>query len=505
MLRAYALRNDLLSDTQTDFSDGDVSQVTGIVQPGDCALTYIFRKNSDKQPDGGIVLPSFGGGIWELLHNGTGDFRWFGIFDSDTPADAALESMVNCPEIREIRAFTPLNFQKRHKFFRSGLTIDFQGNTITARGIEDAPHNDPFSAVMHFCGKKAAQAMSLVLTAPLPEQYDIFEVPGSADFPLYSWWQVSCNALSGREEKEIDKLLMVTEIVDNTHVRFNYKMGWSLKTGRVLFYRPVEPVTGIAVKNMEFEGNFGGEACGAQPLAYEFAVDCDAINLHAKHTYWPVILRRHNTGYLTSRCSLINPVEVVVGGTGYLTQQIHCLYGSVRDCTTSNARHLNDFTGSAYCAVENCHGDGDFHGAFVTHGQFEHDLSYTGNSGLLSFANSGPTWGSSAKRITVTRHVGCWGLAFAKVSDLTLQDVTIYKTEKYSHCGTLLLNADGLQVRGCRADKLVLTQRSSRSQRPCVIENCYLKDGLEIVKTGDAPVTNPILALNNTEGKPYDE
>ena len=77
----------------------------------------------------------------------------------------------------------------------------------------------------------------------------------------------------------------------------------------------------------------------------------------------PVLLRRHNTEYVTERCSLANPIEVVVGGTGYLTQQIHCLYGKVRDCTTSNARHLNDFTGSAYCMVENCHGDGDFHGA----------------------------------------------------------------------------------------------------------------------------------------------
>lgn len=123
-----------------------------------------------------------------------------------------------------------------------------------------------------------------------------------------------------------------------------------------------------------------------------------------------------------------------MGGTGYLTQQIHCLYGKVRDCTTSNARHLNDFTGSAYCMVENCHGDGDFHGAYVTHGQFEHDLTYVGNSGLLSFANSGPTWGSSAKRITVVRHTGFWGIGFAKVSDLTLQDVAVCRTRRLRRC-----------------------------------------------------------------------
>ena len=45
-----------------------------------------------------------------------------------------------------------------------------------------------------------------------------------------------------------------------------------------------------------------------------------------------------------------------------------------------------------------------------------------------SFANSGPTWGSSAKRITVVRHTGFWGIGFAKVSDLTLQDVAVCRT-----------------------------------------------------------------------------
>ena len=428
------------------------------------------------------------------------DFRDYGVNGPDTPADDALDKMANDPSVRVIHAWTSLNFTRRHTFFRSNLTLDFHGNRITAEGIEPCAHNDPFSAILHFCGQPAEEGVTLALTEPLRELYDIFEVPDSSAFPLYSWWQVTCDRLAGREEKEIDKLLMVTEVIDGRHVRFNYKMGWPLAPGRSITYRRVEPVRNVDVRNMEFWGNYGGEEKGAQPLALEYAVECDAVNLKAYHTYWPVVLRRHNTGYVTERCSLVNPVEVVVGGTGYLTQQIHCLYGKVRDCTASNARHLNDFTGSAYCMVENCHGDGDFHGAYVTHGQFEHDLTYVGNSGLLSFANSGPTWGSSAKRITVTRHIGCWGLAFAKVSDLTLQDVEIYKTEKYEQCGTLLMNADGLRLVGCRADKLVLTQRSARSERPCIVEGCVFPDGIEITRSGEAPVTNEIQFVHTIGG-----
>lgn len=424
-------------------------------------------------------------------------FEDYGITGPERPADEALEEMLHDPDIRVIHGYTDLNFTRRHKINRSNIVLDFHGCKVTARGIEKAHHNDPFGALFHFSGMKEEEEYEYKLTEKLEEQFDIFPVEDSDLFPVYSWWQVSVNALEGREEKEIDKMLMVTEKVDKKHIRFNYKMGWALEKGRSLKYKRIRPVENVKIRDMVFEGNIGGEENGIAPLAMEWAAHCNISGIHARHTYWPVILRRHNTYFRTEDCSLLNPIEVVVGGTGYLTQQIHCLYGSVRDCQVSNARHLNDFTGCAYCMVENCHGDGDFHGAFVTHGQFEHDLTYMGNSGLLSFANSGPTWGSSARRITVIRHVGCWGLAFAKVSDLTLQDVSIYKTEKYEECGTLLLNADGLQVRGCRADGVVLTQRSSRSDRPCIIEGCCFGREIDIIREGEDAVTNAIVMQNN--------
>ncbi|MEG0910585.1 MAG: hypothetical protein RSC73_02040 [Ruthenibacterium sp.] len=480
--------------------NGEIAQCFGRLAAGDGVYLYRFDALCTAEANGGTVLQSaLPNGRWRLCHGGVVDFRAFGIFGPDTPADAALDAMVQDATIQRIEAWTDLNFTERHKFCRSNLTLDFGGHTLTTRGIAPAAHNDPFSAVMHFCGETRGLAFSLCLPEALPELYDIFPVPDSDAFPLYSWWQISVNHLAGREEKEIDKLVQVTEQIDKTHVRINYKMGWPLSIGRTLTYQRIFPVERVHVQNFDFYGNAGGEAVGAQPLALEYAVRCDVRDVHGYHTYWPVLLRRHNTEYVTERCSLVNPVEVVVGGTGYLTQQIHCLYGKVRDCTASNARHLNDFTGCAYCMAENNHCDGDFHGAFVTHGQFEHDLTFVGNSGLLSFANSGPTWGSSAKRITVKRHSGCWGIAFAKVSDLTLEDVTIEKTEKYAECGTFLCNADGLQMRGCTADQLVLTQRSARSKRPNVIRDCAFRDGIVRTQTGDGAVSpdTEILLENN--------
>lgn len=486
---------ELLELPPNKLNNGDIAVVMGYHRPGDVSMQYIWENGCAERHNGGTVLVPLdhrGDGRWRLLHRGTGDFRLFGIMGPETPADEALEAMVRDPSIRKIEAFTDLRFIKRHKFNRSGLELDFHGCRVTVQGIEPAKSNDPFGAVMHFSGRLTGEKQELRLTEPLQEMYDIFEVEDSRAFHVHDWWIVTVNRLAGREEKEIDKMLMVTEIIDETHVRMNYKMGWDLGRGRTLTYLRVEPVRNVNVRNMIFEGNEGGEDRGAQPLALEYAVDCDAYGLHACHTYWPVLLRRHNTYYVTEKCSLVNPVEVIVGGTGYLTQQIHCLYGKVRDCTASNARHLNDFTGSAYCLVENCHADGDFHGAFVTHGQFEHDLTYVGNSGLISFANSGFTWGDSAKRITVKRHSACWFISFAKVTDLTLEDVYIVKTEKYPECGTMLVNADGVQIRGCTADKLVFTQRSSRSERPNVVSDSHFRHGVEVVREGDAAVTASI-------------
>jgi len=476
--------------------DGDIAIVHGYHRPGDFSMQLLWQGDCTRPHNGGTVIaPAQGSstGRWLLIHQGICDFRNFGIFGPDSPADDALAAMVNDPSCKHIDAFTDISFAKRHKFTRSDLEIDFHNCNIVTTEIEPAIHNDPFGAVMHFCGKLTGDKQELALTESLQELYDIFEVEDSSSFKLYDWWIVSVNNLIGREEKEIDKMLMVTEIIDKTHVRFNYKMGWGLEQGRILTYKRVEPVQNVNIRNMVFWGNYGGEEKGAQPLALEYAVNCNAYGLQAYHTYWPVLLRRHNTHYVTEKCSLTNPVEVVVGGTGYLTQQIHCLYGKVRDCIASNSRHLNDFTGSAYCMVENCHCDGDFHGAFVTHGQFEHDLTYIGNSGLISFANSGYTWGDSAKRIAVKRHTGCWFISYAKVTDLTLEDVYITKTEKYPNCGTMLINADGVQIRGCTADKLVFTQRSSRSERPNVVQDCHFRDGIEIVSEGDRAVTANII------------
>ncbi|MGD2204300.1 peptidase C14 [Microbacterium maritypicum] len=488
--------------------DGEVAIVAGYRTPGDAGLlVYVGVEATDIEANGGTVIAGKRGSRWLLQHDGTVDFRVFGITGPETAADDALAAMVNDVRVKRITASTDLLFQRRHRFTRSHIEIDFGGHVITTDGIEANTHDNPFGAVMFFTGVSRDVVVEHRLAEAWPELTDAVTVPDAAAFPVDSWWALQCDTVAGggADEREIQRFVRVTQQIDGTHIRIDYLNGWPLDTGRKLIWRRMDPVEGVRISNMRFlgAGPFDGptdgsfpdsrELTGSHPIAFEYAIHCDVADVHASRTWWPVIMRRWNTHFTTERCSVENPPTVFYGGAGYLTQQIYSLYGRVSDCTSSNARHLNDLTASAYCIVENCHGDGDDQGGnpFTTHGQYEHDLTFIGCSGLMDIANSGAQWGTAAKRITIRDHVCSWFVAGTKISDLTLENVRVIGRSTFDPQATMTINADGAQLRGCTAGLLAIGQRSTRSSRPTTIEDCTFalpKDQVLI----QTPVTVPV-------------
>lgn len=455
--------------------DGDLVHTSGYAAAGDGgAGLYRFVKKGAPAANGGTVVAGPKGGAWLLVHDGVVDFRKFGVMDATANADDALDAMVADASIHRIEAHSDLNFVRRHRFSRSHIAFDFGGHLMTTDGIENAGKDDPFAAVMFFRGEVTDAVQEARLNEVVPDLGDVFPVADSSFFTVGDWYAAEVNALSGRWERELQRLVQVTQIVDGTHIRINYKNGWPLGKDRTMTWRRVVPVQDVTVSNLAFLGTGTDEYTGSHPLAFEYAVRCDVDHIDGTGTFWPLIQRRWNTYYSTVSCTLKNPTSVTWGGAGYLTQQIYCLYGYVANCHTANARHLNDFTASAYCLVENCHGDGDDQGPFVTHGQYEHDLTYTGNSGLMTFANSGAAWGSAAKRITVRKHICSWFVARVRITDLTLEDVQVIGKPSLEGSGMLWINADGAQLRGCTAsDTLIITQSSDNSARPTVIADSH--------------------------------
>ncbi|WP_047606417.1 hypothetical protein [Rahnella aquatilis] len=459
-------------------ADRTCAVVFGYHFAGDGAPKLVYwDANSEREANQGTVISSLktAKGRWLQLHNGVMDFRQFGIVNRQNAADAALKAMVSDPLIHRIEAHTSLNFISRHRFNRSNITLDFNDQTVTATGLEilAEPKDNYLSAIFSFRGLAEEQTSVSVLRDPLPLLSEIYPVEDSDLYPVGQWYCLESDKVSGHWERKIQRLVQVTERIDETHIRLNYRSGWALEAQSQLHWRKVTPVENVCIQNMHYLEKGQLPDSSSQPVAFEYAVYCDVINVHAQGTFWSVIFRRWNTFFRTERCSLTNPPTVSWGGAGYLTQQIYCQYGVITDCTASNARHLNDFTASSSCVVHNCHSNGDSSGAFVTHGQYEHDLRFTANSGILTLANSGESWGQSAARIVVSQHRCSMLTADTHVTDLTLTDVCIYRNVEQENLGILRLNCDGLTVQNCSlSGELTLVQNSQGSIKMNVFENC---------------------------------
>ncbi len=501
--------------------DGMMVQVLGYALPGDCgAKTMVYFSASTAEENGGTVhKPRSGKGAWHVVHNGVGRLAWFGIFGTDTPADDALDALVNDESFRRIEVDSDLLMIRRHVFHRSRLDLDFLNHTMYTYGAESARRDDPFAAILFFQGKTVGDPITATLPlrqdetgffrpASFCEDSDYLYVGDNRSFAVDQWYFVQCDPRpseevpegrmpvgGGASDIELMKLLMVTKVgrsLDDTeYAAFNYVNAWPLASGRTITYQRVEPVFDVNVMNLKFEGQGHSDTTGTNPLAHEFCVNCNVYNVEARKVFWPLDIRRYCTTYEIRNCSLINAQEVLMGGTGYMLQQIGCLYAHVADCRAHNIRHLNDFTGCAFSIVENCHCTGDENGAFVTHGQYDHDLTYLGNSGFLSFANSAlnasspHNWGGWHKRILVKKHIApriVFEGKMNRVIDMTLEDCYVYRdVDRYgANGGSVWANVDGLVMRNCvLTGFLCLGEDSSLSQRPTLIENCtiHLLDG----------------------------
>lgn len=510
----------------TGMKSGTMVQVLGYERPGDPgAKKAVYFESSTAEDNGGTVhRPDNGKGAWHVVHNGVGRFGWFGIFDAHKQADDALDVLVNDESFHRIEADSDLLMRRRHVFHRSNLELDFHNFTMYTYGAENARRDDPFAAIMFFQGKTVGEPLTVTLpkrqnergffdSVQFCEDSDYLYVGDNSSFAENQWYFVQSDprpqeeAAEGRmpigggsSDIELMKLVMVTKVGnalgDKEYIGVNYLNAWPLATGRQISYQRIEPVFHVNVRNLKFEGQGHSDVTGTSPVAHEFCVDCNVENLEARKVFWPLNIRRYCTTYEIKNCELINPEEVKTGGTGYMVQQIGCLYGHVVDCRAHNVRHLNDFTGCAYSMVENCHCTGDENGAFVTHGQYDHDLTYIGNSGFLSFANSAlspsapHTWGGWHKRIVVKKHVApriVFQNKMNRVVDMTLEDCYVYRNvDRYgANGGSVWANVDGLVMRNCVIDgPLSLGEDSSISKRATIIEGCTINqlDGFYLTR-----------------------
>lgn len=217
--------------------------VSGYFQPGDGdgdgdgdggGGYYIWDSACAREDNGGTVIASnvIADGRWLLQHGGRADFLHFGIMDDTTPADDALDAMVNDLSIMRIEASSNLLFQRRHHFNRSSINLNFNHYHLSTQGIVPIDGaDDPFAAVLFFQGKISTEERKFTLTEILNEQTDIFPVTDATEFKTGDWYALQVDHLVGSDERELQKLVQVIAIIDNEHIQINYSNGWSLIQG----------------------------------------------------------------------------------------------------------------------------------------------------------------------------------------------------------------------------------------------------------------------------------
>jgi hypothetical protein len=361
------------------------------------------------------------------------------------------------------------------------LLIDFSGTDISLIGArtEGTTFDWEYGAFTFF-GEDIGTPQETVLTETLP-----------ADGPD---WEVTNSSLIGDEDflvievdpgndpdsggdfstKTVWRLVKNSNVVSATQIEVNYLRGYEILSGTRVKYQPVNPCRGITFrcKSISYDRPYNGSN-QAKLEASSGVVFYKAFNCHVDNFEYKKNPKQAAHFEFTMSCSakrvfMYNPIELTSGG--YNTQFEKSILFEVDSLVSDDGRHIFDMTASSDGIVSNSSSAVTQNSSFTTHGAFEHDVRYEGNYGHFQVAGSGPNFGDSAKRITVSDHVGSILNARSKVVDLTLKRCVFLSTAD--------LNADGLVIE----DNTILNDirfysSSSESSRENIARNSELRFG----------------------------
>lgn len=330
--------------------------------------------------------------------------------------------------------------------------------------------NYRFPGIIAFRGSVGNLIDTFVLTNQISKGDTTYWCTNNTLFTHRQWVIMSSDVGSGTIGREIN---VMTQVQGSggavTQLRVDYKTGWPLAVGRSLSYREVTPLENIKIKVKGFKWNqnitdasgSGDEFTSAQSCALvslEYVNNADvSLGDGYDHPY-PMVVTAYVRKVFVHDTTTNFPR---VPGSDHVVQFNNAYQCRCENLYNISGRHIVDFSGASYCNVRNCGETGTRNGAFTTHGIFEHHLSYENCYGLLSFANSGEYYGSSADSIDVSNHFGDYLIATAKVTNLNIEHAVFTKGARVNNDANTL-NDVTVGANSSDADKgLRFTQSSN--------------------------------------------
>lgn len=399
---------------------------------------------SEVADNGGTFILTSGGAAWQADDIYDVTLEDFGARPGEDNTDA-FRRAVNSPARRITTRLTELILTDNSVFTRGNVEIDMPDTIILwnaetghtpDRAGSSSPTNYRFPGVIAFRGSVGDVIDTFTLTNSISKGDSTYWCTNNELFTERQWVIMSSDVGSGTIGREIN---VMTQVQGSggavTKVRVDYKTGWPLAVGRQLTYREVTPLENIKVHfkgvkwNQEITDASGSgdefvspQSCALLSLEYVAGADI-CLGDGEGHPYPMMVtqmvrwVKMHDTRTNLPRFP----------GSDHVVQFNNAYECHVKRLKNISGRHVVDFSGASYCSVKDCGETGSRNGAFTTHGIFEHNISYHNNYGLLSFANSGDYYGSSADMITVTHHFGDYLIATAKVTNLNIDHAVFTK------------------------------------------------------------------------------
>ncbi|WP_253820330.1 phage tail protein [Vibrio sp. 99K-1] len=301
----------------------------------------------------------------------------------------------------------------------------------------DIDNYDRGKGIFHYQGSVDVFEAAAV-TSNLEYGSDTIEVDDASRFDDLEYVLVVATVSGNNEIGLYPKVKIMAKVmsVSNNTIKIGYRSGYTFYSNEIKLYGAY-PVMGGGVEGVnlidEMEATPSPNTTTPAPTAErERAVSLVSLavaakvkckNLTGEGAKYPLVV-----GWTVTDCEIDNAEQnnpVWFGpGEGYGVQINAGLRCKVKGMNTLGCRHNTDFTQSAYCSAEDCFDDAAKQIPFITHGLYEHNITWRNCTGA-SFrpASSGYSFGNFAHSLLVENcnfaDVDGWAL------DITFQNSTI--------------------------------------------------------------------------------
>ncbi|WP_264448924.1 glycoside hydrolase family 55 protein [Bacillus cereus] len=139
-------------------------------------------------------------------------------------------------------------------------------------------------------------------------------------------------------------------------------------------------------------------------ISLQYAENCTVENVSGTNTKFPLVMANYTCRSKAININLEKPA-LIGGGEGYAVQFNSSLYCEATKCYGVSARHVVDFTASAFSNAKDIKGFDITTSTIQMHGAYEHDITFEDVIGKIGVV-SGQTFGNANMNITFNRCSG---------------------------------------------------------------------------------------------------